>query len=53
MVSVAAVIVFQLLLRQLMVLENKKRDRETGGAPATYEINDKTDIENRDFRYVY
>lgn len=53
MVSVAAVVVLQLMLRQLMVVENKKRDRETGGMPATLEINDKTDIENRDFRYVY
>jgi len=52
-VSVALVIVFQLMLRQLLVAENKNRDRETGGVPATFEINDKTDIENRDFRYVY
>jgi len=55
LVSVSAVVVFQLLLRQVMKAENAKRDRE-GGAAATkeyLEITDKTDLENREFRYVY
>jgi len=55
LVSVSAVVVFQLLLRQVMKAENAKRDRE-GGAAATkeyLEITDKTDMENREFRYVY
>jgi len=53
LVSVSAVVVFQLLLRQLMVSENKKRDVEGSIPRAQNEFHDLTDVENREFRYVY
>jgi hypothetical protein len=53
LVAVAAVVVFQLMLRQLMIAENKKRDREGAISGEKPEFHDLTDVENREFRYVY
>lgn len=54
--TMSAVIVLTLLLRQLMVWENSKRDKEEGSTYTESEnvaFADLTDIENRRFRYVY
>lgn len=54
LVAVSAVVVFQLMLRQLMVSVNKKRDSEGAGTLEDQNtFHDLTDIENREFRYVY
>lgn len=55
-VTMSAVVVLILVLRQVMVWENTKRDKEAGSAYAELEnvdFADLTDIENRRFRYVY
>jgi hypothetical protein len=64
-VTMAAVVVLALALRQLMVWENGNRDREEEAAETTdlpqegaadvenLGFLDLTDIENRKFRYVY
>jgi hypothetical protein len=55
-VTMSMVVVFALLLQQLVVWENRKRDQEneTGAVSIeNYEFMDFTDIENRKFRYVY
>lgn len=55
--SMAAVVVLALVLRQLMVRENAKRDRADTPRGENENENvgflDLTDIENRGFRYVY
>jgi len=53
LVAVAAVIVLQLMLRQLMVAENKKRDAEGTTVTEQNAFHDLTDMEIGDFRYVY
>lgn len=53
LVAVILVVVFQLMLRQLMVAENKKRDAEGAIPRESNDFHDLTDIENREFRYVY
>lgn len=58
LVTVAAVVVLILCLRQVMAAENKKRENEFGSdggiLSEKIEIHDLTDIENRrTFRYVY
>jgi hypothetical protein len=55
-VTMSAVVVLILVLRQVMVWENTKRDKEAGSAYVVLEnvdFADLTDIENRRFRYVY
>lgn len=55
-VTMSGVVVFALVLRQLMVWENQKRDKEMESEEAVHEnldFADLTDIENRRFRYVY
>jgi len=53
LVAVSAVIVFQLILRQVMVAENKRRNAEGNTPREQNAFRDLTDIENREFRYVY
>ncbi|RHZ61378.1 hypothetical protein CDV55_101139 [Aspergillus turcosus] len=58
MATFVAVVILSLALRQLMVSENAKRDREqadsgAGDSAADLAFLDLTDIENRQFRYVY
>lgn len=57
-VTMAAVVLLALALRQLTVWENAKRDREQAGSEeeasaADLAFLDLTDIQNRRFRYVY
>ncbi|KAL2871451.1 major facilitator superfamily domain-containing protein [Aspergillus lucknowensis] len=57
-VSMSAVVVLALALRQLMVWENAKRDQEQAGheveaSAVGLAFSDLTDIQNRQFRYVY
>jgi hypothetical protein len=57
-VTMAAVVLLALVLRQLTVWENAKRDREQAGyeedaSVADLAFLDLTDIQNRRFRYVY
>lgn len=57
-VTMSAVVVLAFTLRQLTVWENTKRDREQAGSEddpsaADLAFSDLTDIENRQFRYVY
>jgi hypothetical protein len=55
-VTMSGVIIMTLILRQLMVRENTKREKEAGSSCAETEniaFADLTDVENRRFRYVY
>lgn len=55
-VSMSGVVVLILILRQIIVRENNKRDMEEESSVAETEnidFADLTDIENRRFRYVY
>jgi hypothetical protein len=55
-VAMSGVVVLILILRQLMVRENTKREKEAESSCAETEnvdFTDLTDIENRRFRYVY
>ena len=58
-VTMSAGVVLVLLLRWVMVQENKKRDKNVEASGEFYEevsnveFADLTDIENRKFRYVY
>jgi hypothetical protein len=56
-VTMAAVVLLALVLRQLTVWENAKRDREAGSEEEAFAADlaflDLTDIQNRRFRYVY
>ncbi|KAL2833276.1 major facilitator superfamily domain-containing protein [Aspergillus cavernicola] len=57
MATFVAVVLMAIALRQLMVWENAKRDQEqeNSGEASTADVAflDLTDIENRNFRYVY
>lgn len=58
-VVMAALCVLALILRQMVIRDNRKRDREEANHPTSdssgvdYEFGDLTDMENRRFRYIY